>query len=451
MGQLRHATLQGWTNDIQRIIYSRDSYEGGRFYQHGLFRFFTRDMTYEYDLDMATIHPTSLEAYRFWNTDNALQSTFGSLNYQQFALKTKFKTEIPIDSTSRVQLTGIHEQNKRTDGFFFHPGYYEQLGKLHTLGISHTFGQNKEDLDITFHYRFGDKSTGTIEAEAAILDWPNNIVHTLITNSDRDYEVKQRYSRQPLLFSIQAESPLHHSLRAEFSSGIQTKSKARVVRSATPDSSFVNREQVHYVGALLEYFRPDFTTGLIFQRKFTKMSRYPDTPSSEYPLDFSNREIITRLGSYVSATLWKQLRVEQWTWYEYNRDQLSGPVVPEGWTSYHFREDRLRMKSILLYQRPNQGFQGGVEINLDHRYVLGKKAGGTINLPFRRNYPDQVSGNNQRISLKFGYYKKDNIDLMVGVSYDIDGDINSGWGIPSQHRDGPSRFDGGFAQVTLRW
>lgn len=447
----KHATLRGWTDDIQRNIFNREAYVGGRFYQHGLFRFFTREMDYEYELDMATINPTALDTYRFWNAGNALQSNFGSLNYQRFAVKTKFRTTVPLENNAYVQLQGIQEENLRTDNFFFHPGYYKKLGTYHTVGVRHTLSRYKEDLDASFYYRLGNARSGTIEAEVSALDWANNIVHTLITNSDRDYDVKQKYSRKPFLFALQVESPDHPFLRAELSAGIQTESKARVVRADTPDSSFTNREQVHYLGGLIEYYRPTFTTGVIYQREFNKMSRYPDAPESQYPLDFGNREIINRLGSYITKLFWNRLRVEQWTWYEYNQDQLWGSSVPEDWLPFHFREDRLRMKSILLYRRPHNGFQGGFEFNLDHRYVLGKQHGNTVNINFRRNYNDQVSGKNQRLTLKLGYHKGEKIDFMVGVSYDIDGDLLSGWGTPSPHRDGPSRFDGGFAQLTMRW
>lgn len=446
-----HATLRGWTNEIQRVIYNREAHFGGRFYQHGLFRFFTREMDYEYEMDIATINPTPLDTYDFWSSDNALQSSFGSLNYQRFVVKTKFRSIIPLKNSSYVRLQGIQEQNLRTDNFFFYPGYYRKLGTFHTVGMRHTLSRYKADLDASFYYRLGNNSSGFIEAGASILDWPNNIVHTLITNSDRDYEVKQKYTRQPFLFSLQAESPKHPFLRAELSAGIQTESKAQVVRAATPDSSFTNREQVHYLGGLIEYFQPTFTAGLIYQREFTKMSRYPDDPSSQYSLNFGNREIMNRLGSYITKLFWGRLRVEQWTWYEYNRDRLWGSSVPEGWLPFHFRENRLRMKSMLLYRRPDKGFQGGFELNLDHRYVLGEESGGTINLDFRRNYPDQVSGNNQRISLKFGYHNAERINFMVGVSYDLDGDLTSGWGTPSPNRNEPSRFDGGFAQMTFRW
>jgi hypothetical protein len=436
---------------VGRNIHHRQGYKEGRFYQHGLFRYFTRDMDFEYHLDMFTIHSTPLEAYHFWNTDNALQSTFGSLNYQQFVIKTKFKSTVDVGKNKFFDIFGVQEENLRTDDFFFHPAYRKKIGDNHTVGVRHTLSKHKEDLDFSLFYQLGNSSTGSIKAEISALDWVNNIVHSLISNSDREYDTKQKYSRKPYLFALRAKSPEHPFLRAELSAGIQTESEARVVRSATPDSSFTNREQVHYLGALIEYFRSTFTTGLIYQRKFNKMYRYPDAASSQYPLDFGNREVNNRIGSYISKLFWDRLRLEQWTWYEYNRDQLWGSFVPKEWIPFHFRENRLLMKSILLYRQPNKGFQGGLELNLDHRYVLGEKSGNTINRDFRRNYPDQVSGNNQRLTLKLGYHNKETIDILAGVSYDIDGDLNSGWGTPSTNRDEPSRFDGGFVQIRLHW
>lgn len=448
---VRHATLDNWTNNVQRNIFHRQGYEGGRFYQHGLFRYFTREMDYEYHLDMFTVHHTPMKSYHFWNADNGFQSSFGSLDYQNFVIKNKFKTTVSVGSNGHFDLYGVQEENLRTENFFFHPVYRKELSEYHTIGVRHTLSTNKDDLDFSLFYQLGNNSSGILKAEISALDWPNNIVHSLITNSDRDYDVKQKYSRKPYLFSLSATSPEHSFLRAEIRAGIQPESEADVTRQATPDSSFTNREQVHYIGGLVEYFRPNFTTGIIFQRKFNKMFRHPDSPDSQYPLDFANREVSNRLGSYITTLFWNRLRVEQWTWYEYNRDQLWGSSVPDGWIPFHFRENRLLMKSILLYRRPGQGFQGGFEFSLDHRFVLGKQEGNTINRDFRRNYPDQVSGKNQRLTLKLGYHKQNWIDLMVGVSYDIDGDLYSGWGLPSPNRDEPSRFDGGFAQIRIHW
>ncbi len=166
-----HATLKEWVYNVRQNIYHKEGYEGGRFYQHGLFRFFTREMDYEYDMDIATINPTPLAAYHFWSSDNALQTTFGSLNYQRLVIKTKFKSTISLENSSYVELLGIQEENLRSDGFFFQPGYYKELTSSQTLGFQHTLSRYKEDLDVSFIYRLEDSSLGQIDAEISILDW----------------------------------------------------------------------------------------------------------------------------------------------------------------------------------------------------------------------------------------------------------------------------------------
>ncbi|WP_397546910.1 hypothetical protein ABUL39_14275 [Rhodothermus marinus] len=55
-----------------------------------------------------------------------------------------------------------------------------------------------------------------------------------------------------------------------------------------------------------------------------------------------------------------------------------------------------------------------------------------------------------RFTLLLGY-RRPALELTVGVSSDQDGDLYSGWGIPSQWRSKPARFDGGFFRLQLTW
>lgn len=447
---IRHATLQDWSDDLQQLIYNRDGYFGGRSYEHGLFRFFTRQMDHEYDLDLFTIRPTPIESHPFWNSDNALQNSFGSLNYQQLTVKTKFRNTIDISNTVSLQWLGIQEESLRSNDFLFHPGIYVKPGAAHTLGLSHTLNRLKENLDITFHYRLGNKPAGYIDLGFSILDWANNLVYSLSQSKDLENEFTQSYIKQPLFYSLLAETPEHPFLRGQISAGIQPESVARNKHSEFADSTFTNHEQVNYFGALLEFYRPTFTAGAIYQYQYAKMYRYP-VEESLYTLDFSNREVTYRLGFYLTKQFLKELIFEQWVWTEQNRDELWGTSVPEGWIPYDFQEDRLLMKTILVYKRYGKGFQGGIELNLDHRNMLGEDDAERAEIDFFQNYPEQIIGKNQRLTFKIGYHKNDTVNFWVGFSYDIDGKPDYEGDIAEELHVISSRLDNGFAQLIVKW
>lgn len=446
--QPQHATLFGWEERVRRGLLDRSHVYGGRYYERGLFRTVTRRMDYEYDLDLFTYRFSPFADYTWSAAQNAFYSFAGSIDYGEFASTSRLKGSAAIGAHGRFDVVGVQQEDLRVERLFVQAGYTHDVGGGHRIGLHHTLGATKNDLDAILTYRYGTAETGWVEANLALLDWPSNIVHELITGSNRDYEVVQRYERSPRLWAVRAVAPAHRFLRAELVAGIQPRSEAVVTRQAAPDSSFVNAERTHYVGVLVEYYRSNVSVGLTAQRAYARIRRTPSA-QSEYALDFGNHERTNRLGLYASYSVgWVELA--QWGWIAQNRDRFFGARTPAAWTPFDFREVRILSKSRVSIGR-SSGWWGGAELNVDHRHVKGEKRGGTINLPFRRNYPDQVTGDNQRLTFLVGYSYHPDVRVTLGASVDLDGDLYSGWGIPSQNREEPSRFDGGFIRVAVVW
>ncbi|MDQ7039669.1 MAG: hypothetical protein Q9M35_01865 [Rhodothermus sp.] len=467
-------TLLEWAAHMRRLVLDRTHAYGGRYYEGGLFRTFTRKMDYEYELDLLTYRFSLFDDARWVQRSGGYRIYTGSIDYGVFVTASQFKHTVALNRRSRFQLWGLQEENLRARRLFIEVGYTYQLAAQHQIGVRHTLGMDKADLDLSLHYQWRSPASGGVRLELGLLDWASNFVYRLIAQSNRSFETRQHYRRRPYLFSVTATTPATFPLRAEVVAGLQTRSRARVDQTVAriPGyagyvtehlQAFENQESIGYLGLLLEYVHPFFTLGATYRGRYGSVSRTPSADSTgcweaarglgrcwvSYPAHFQTREFTSALGLH-GTLRWRRLELRTEWIRAINGDRMQGPALPEAFVvPYDFRERRLTGKTRLTYLSP-AGFWGALELNLEDRKVRGPRQGSTINLPFRRNFPDQVVPFNRRFTLLLGY-RRPALDLTVGVSYDQDGDLYSGWGIPSQWRDKPARFDGGFFRLQLTW
>ncbi|SHK84524.1 hypothetical protein [Rhodothermus profundi] len=467
-------TLLEWAAHMRRLVLDRTHGYGGRYYEGGLFRTFTRKMDYEYELDLLTYRFSLFDDARWVQRPGGYRVYTGSIDYGVFVTESQFKHTVALNRRSRFQLWGLQEENLRARRFFVEIGYTYQLAAQHQIGLRHTLGMDKADLDFSLHYQWRSLARGGVRLELGLLDWASNFVYRLIARSNRSFETRQRYQHRPYLLSITATTPVASPLRAELAAGLQTRARARVDQTVarTPGRAgyvteqlraFENQESVGYLGLLLEYAHPFFTLGVTYRGRYASVNRTPSADSTgcweaarglsrcwvPYPAHFQSREFSSALGLH-GALRWRRLAVQTEWIRAINGDRMQGPALPEAFVvPYDFRERRLTGKTRLTYLSPG-GFWAALELNLEDRNVRGPRQAGTINLSFRRNFPDQVVPFNRRVTLLLGY-QRPTLELTVGVSFDQDGDLYSGWGIPSQWRDRPARFDGGFFRLQLTW
>jgi hypothetical protein len=471
---LLQATLLEWGAEMRRLVLDRTHGYGGRYYEGGLFRTFTRQMDYEYELDLLTYRFTPFDDLKWSQASGGYRVYTGSIDYGEFITESQIKQTVRLSRRSTFQVFGLQEENLRARRFFVEVGYTYALAPNHHIGVQHTLGMEKEDLDLSLHYTWRSLTQGGVHVELGLLDWTNNFVYHLIASSNRSFDTRQYYLDWPFFFALNAATPPNWPLRAELTTGTQRRSKARVdvTVARIPGyagfvtehlATFYNTEAIRYAGILMEYSGPFFTLGATYRGRYGRLVRIPSADSTgcwnatrgldrcqvPYSYAFRTREYSSALGLH-GALQWGRLELQTEWIRAINGDQLQGSALPAAYRNpYDFRERRLTGKTRLSYFIP-AGLWSALELNLENRKVRGPRQSGTINLPFRRNFPDQVVPFNRRLTLLLGY-RHPGIALTLGISYDQDGDLYSGWGIPSQWRNKPARFDGGFFRLQLTW
>ena len=453
-------TLMEWEQRTLNFMLDRSHNYGGTLYNRGLFRENINLMSPEHEIDLLTYRYTPGDDYNWYMADQAYRLSFGSLNATDFFIENKIKFNYSFDDNHKLIVDGVHEEKLRADRFLFRLGYEYKVRQNHTLGAEHTLSNSKSDLDVTLFYRYGNFEKGMLQAGVTYLDWGANVVQDLAEGSanqwnDR-YKTVFQYKRRPLLFNLKLISPTISKFRAELLAGIQTYSEKEVSSTEFDNQEYLDEEWAHYVGALLQYSHPVGIVGFTFQRRFSKLRRQP-IADSEFENDFYNRQFSDSGGFFITGN-YREFSVEQWIWLERVVDQLQGDAVPDdispGYLEdvrrpFDFEEYRLKMKSRLLYGSSERGVQLGLEFHADYRYLQGEEdpSTGIRDYNFRRAYPI-VRERSDRVTFTIGYRINPNVYFLAGVSYDVDGDKESGIGWPRQDT---TWFDGGFGRLSVEW
>jgi hypothetical protein len=456
------ATLLGWEQQVRNFMLDRAHNYGGTHFNRGLFRDHINPMSPEHEIDLLTYRFTLIDDYDWELTQNSYRLSIGSLNATDFAVENTIKSDIDINSSNNIIIEGYHAENLRANRLLFHLGYTNNFTGNHHLGFRHTVTNEKSDLDATFFYRYGNFLDGMAEVGLTIMDWPNNVVQGLAEESRNEwnqrYEVTHQYKNSPELLSAKLVSPRWGNFKAELVGGLQTYSRKRVEQH-TDTLNFIDEEWAHYLGGLLEYSHRYFTVGLTFQRTFSKLRRIP-TANSNYDSDFSNWQISNQAGLYATGRI-KSFRMEQWITYGHNIDRLQGEKVPgdlkppgpkRGFerVPFDYVEKPVMLKSRILFDPVDAGFKTGLEFHAEYVNPQGEKAeNGVRNWDFRRIYTI-IKNYNERLTYTIGYRFSPNFYFLAGVSYDLDGDKQSGVGLPKATGT-PTWFDGGFGRFTISW
>ncbi|TVR34345.1 MAG: hypothetical protein EA390_03060 [Balneolaceae bacterium] len=458
------ATLKGWESNLRLTIKDRSNNFGGFYYDRGLFRPVTQEMSPEYDLDIFTYQFSHFDDYEWHQFDNGFRTTVGSLNTPVFAVQSEFKSSLNTSDNGMFTIMAYQQEDLRAKRGLFLLGYTHQLGQQHRVGVSHTLGQQKTDLDATFSYMFGTEETGWITAEVTLLDWANNFVSELSTERQSEFEIRHSYSRKPYLFTLRLESPQLWIFRGEAVASFQPQSRAEVSRRDFPEENFLLQDWVNYQGALLEAVFPGGTAGIIYQRTFARMQREP-AAGSEYELDYGNRQVQQRAGLYLTYK-WRDFGIEQWFWIERNRDQQfdenpdayveQDPFVrfydrrPDMYP-FDFNEVRRFNKTRLYYAPVDRSFSIFLEHNGDWRTPAFDGQSSTVRgVSYRNYYHNQIVERNERLTLGFGFQFSEHAKLTLGASLDLDGDLINGFEIERENAD-RAIFDGGFGRLQITW
>lgn len=461
----RKATLIGWETNLRLFIKDRANNLGGFSYDRGLFRMTTVPMDMEYQLDLFTYRHSYFDDYRWYNSglNNGFRSSFGSINTATFALKSELKSELSLNKNSSLQITAHQQEDLRARRGLIFLDYTHKLSSQNQIGATHTLSQTKSDIDASFYYKYGDIDHGQITAEVTALDWANNLVSDLSSERNTDFDIRQVYSRIPVLYTVRLQSPEIGIFRGEAVASVQPQSRAEVFRVDKPDKNYLQNDWVNYQAALIEATYGNLTAGIIYQRTFARMEREPASESN-YEFDYGNRQIQQRGGFYFTWQ-WRSFGIEQWLWIERNRDEQFDEN-PEAYAAqepqfekfgasperypFDFREVRRFNKTRLFYAPEDRLISVYLEHNGDWR-DLGMDGHPTIPARNYRNYyQNHIIERSERLTLGIGFNFSKYAVMTLGASLDLDGDLLHGVG---WERENASRsyFDGGFGRLQIVW
>src|SRR5690606_7387352 len=117
---------------------------------------------------------------------------------------------------------------------------------------------------------------------------------------------------------------------------------------------------------------------------------------------------------------------------------------------FDFKEHRYKNKTSINVDWFDRRLTTTVSFLLDNRYLdMPVAANGVRGFEFRRLYPI-VRDRGERLTFSITFVLGNTFHFTGGASYDLDGDIQSGYGntkaIPSK-----TNFDGGFMRMMLVW
>jgi len=453
------ATLHGWEQQLRLFILDRSNNKGGFYYNRGLFRMHTQDMTMEYELDLFTYGFSYFEDYDWYSSENGFRSSMGSLNTPIFALRSEFKNRISVTDNSDLEILGYQQEDIRARRGLFILRYNYNFGNHHNIGVRHTLVNQKTDLDASFFYQYSDTNKGIITAELTLLDWANNMVTGLSEERQAQFDILHRYTRRPNLYTLWLESPVIRRFRCEIVIGIQSQARAEVTQTGLPDQGFLLDEWANYQAALFETHFTGGSAGIIYQRTFARMQREPGEDSL-YELDYGNRQIQQRGGLFITYKK-GYVGIEQWFWIERNRDQqfdnnpdayvAQDPFVRLYDTEPHlypfdYNEIRRFNKTRIIYEPDSWRITAYLEHNGDWRSPSMEDP----SIGYRNYYPNHIVARNERLTLGINIHFTKNAMLTVGSSLDLDGDRYSGFDTRRENAK-PAVFDGGFGRFYIVW
>ncbi len=456
--QMRN-TLFGWEEWTKLMILDQSHNFGGLFYDRGLFRYTTHDMTKEHDLDLLTYEYTSLDHYDwYYSDDDGFRAYTGSMDLGKFLTQFELRNRRELTDRLNMNIRILRRYDMRADRALLWLGFDYRLRKNQTIGIRQTLTEQKADLDFTLFYRYGTLASGMIQLEAGVLDFGNNAIYALSESRDRDFEESRKYHRNPFLFSFKATSPEWNGFRGEAMGGILTTSDAQVGLQSQIDDNTRDRQYGRYAGALVEWSRGMFTTSVNWQYHYARFRRENFTDNFDEPTDYGNMQFQNRIGGFIGLERGR-IQFHNWIWFARVRDRQHDEHREDFWRDYQtypfdFRENRTMMKNRILYMPQTRGTIVGLEWSADYRNFLSNPLhhpdlGAIYAFDYRNTYPHQLDRRNERLTLLFGYRFNERTYLLMGASYDIDGDMYGG-SFDNRIHD-RSYFDGGFGRLIMKW
>lgn len=402
-------------------------------------------MDHEYHIDLRTA------GFDIWRDDgwhreaNGLRSYAGSIDRSAFATMTDIRHRERLGARQAFTISARQQDDLSARRLFLELGYDVNLTGRHILGVRHTGGGFKPDLDAGLHYRADLRTAGFANLSVTFLDYANNFIYDVLGTDPVLDDTTRSYRRIPLLLEGRWRSPSSVPFEVEVAAGLMPPAHANVERQQEPSFQMATRHAMRYAAAVVGYRTGGFDVRM--SHRFSEEARsFTSPPESSAGRDYDARQTMSWTSLSAAGTwpfqrshdLRASLSVHRSTYLDKQHGtDFIGARITE---AFRLDERRWETTSRLDIIPIRNGLRAGAAFLTDARdYREGMDVFERHFIMFRQWSP------NQRVSMHVGYQVRPGAFIEVGATVDIDGDdfYTDGRGV--------TRFDGGFGRLQVTW
>lgn len=428
----RHASLMGWEQTIRTQMFDRTGSYYGRISDRGYMEYYTPRINDEYHLNLFTYTPLLTDDYIFFRSPNGLRVYGGDLDEVNLYSKVEIRGEVEIIKKHNLTYYGNLENSVNRKRLYLLLGYQYLMTDYFYLGLQHTVGSVKSDMDLNGYVQLGNEQNGLLRFDVSVLDYLSNMTYDNLTFGGNYSDTSIVYSAQPFVIQFKAQTPLWRFFRAELIAGWQNKGVAEVSSLKTTNQGFKHEHGGLYAGGLLEYSSEKFTLGSVYKLVLTETTRDSVGTSIYYP-NYTVIQVRQERGFYLLAHS-DNLFWESWAWFNTYLDRQTGEnysVIATIDQNFRYLEDQILLRNR-FYLRPDyKGYIAGIEHIADIKKFSAGIPENDASVPLPPGfspmdiwYPGAYYGENSRLVFSLGYQFHPRARFLVMTGYDLDNDYH---------------------------
>ena len=430
-------TLSGWDRRVRLAVWDRSHAAGGRFTDRGVLQRWTPEMDDEYDLDLFATLPTPADDAAFYAAPNGVRTSAGSIRTDRFVSETEARLAVPVAPGVGLGVRLVQQEDLSARRAAVELAYSAGLGRGHRLGLRHSIGETKTDLDVELVYSYAAPSGARAEAALGRLDGLNNLVDAVLVPSPFDTDTVRVYRETPYWSRVRGSLPLGR-VRVEAVGGITPWSRVDARSQSGEGAAFVYESRFTYAGVLAE---TDLSPRVAVGGEVRGLRSNAERRAVASADGFAAWQTELR-ASVFALGRWRAVRGEALLAREHRSDRQSGTAfagstiggpysVRERWTYLRLRAD---------WQPGARGVTLGAELLGALRAFADEADREALQREMSPVFP---YGPNWRLLARAGYRVSPRADVVLAFGADLDGDRY----FPGQDR----RYDGGHIRLRAVW
>ena len=416
-----HTTLLIWADDVWLTLTDRDGSYFGRVADEGTLQRFNPLMDQEYELDLLTGLFTGNEDARWAEIPSGLRVASASINHPFVLNAIDWRGEVPISGSVSLPARYHRQRSLTAQRDYVNLGveWRDVLGSSWSLtsSLGAHFFKSSADVTLTLARQWNDDRGGSVRLDlsVAVLDAFNNLIFNTLGVEPEETPAHFSYSTLPLATRIQVVRS-SRALHLELHGGLTTRSEVEVSFPAAGDPSYALREQVAFLGGLVQLSLARRMSLAAFGTVAHAATDRRFTPTA--PEDLELREDTSVLGWRVAFAATASLGLELdlvATWRPESR-RTGGAALSRS-------NDRQLFGQFGLVRRPPTGWTWRLA------YAV---------LDRRSDVLPQLTATNHRQVMDGGYRFESGFEVIAGLRWDLD-------------RLGSTFFDGGQLRFVAQW